>query len=138
MEALVSAISDFIAAMLGVLGFVGRPRQRSGIREDLKLLEELRAHPDFGPESRAHGHLANHVSDQVDRFSGVRGERFAWRTFILALLIGIPCGYWTYTIVKDGFELWSLLPGALAFFMLAGALGMVFGDSDDSEEEPQA
>ncbi|HWX87641.1 MAG TPA: hypothetical protein VNX67_05660 [Solirubrobacteraceae bacterium] len=63
-ETLIKAASDFLAAILSTLGFIGRPRRRAGIRDDLDLLELLRD-TDFGPESPSHRFLTERVPLEV-------------------------------------------------------------------------
>lgn len=75
METLIKAASDFLAAILSTLGFIGRPRRRAGIRDDLDLLERLRSSPDFGPESAPHRFLTERVTLEVARLSGVELSR---------------------------------------------------------------
>jgi len=90
MADLVKAIGDFIAALLSVVGFVGRPRQRSHIREDLALLRELEAH--------------EHITIQIARFSGLdlRTSRrsISWSSVVLATVIWAPL----WTLCLKGFQ----------------------------------
>jgi hypothetical protein len=48
MADLANAIADFLAAVLRSVGFVGRPRKRAAIRDDLVLLRELEAFEELG------------------------------------------------------------------------------------------
>ena len=70
MESLVKAMSDFLAAVLGRVGFVGRPRRRAAIHDDLQLLDQLRDSSDFGPESPAHHFLRNHIGSEETTTDG--------------------------------------------------------------------
>jgi len=137
MEMLVSAVSDFLAAVLSKLGFVGRTRRRAGIQDDLELLGRLRGAPEFGPDSAAHRFLVDHITLEVAKFAGVelkRTKRRDWVAVALALCIGLPLGYWTYKLNQDDFRWLSLIPGSVAGLMLVGALGTLLG----VEETPDA
>ena len=61
MEALVKAVAEFVAAILGAIGFVGRPRRRASIRHDLELLRDLEASPEFDHQTAAHRALVEQV-----------------------------------------------------------------------------
>src|SRR5579884_4163683 len=101
MDSLLKAATDFLAAVLSALGFVGRPRRRAGIREDLDVLGRLRDSPDFGPGSQAYGFLFKHVTREVARYAGVELERkrkIPWSGIVFASLVGLPLGYLTYTL----------------------------------------
>lgn len=139
MEALVNAASEFLAAIFARVGFVGRPRRRAAIRDELELLATIRESPDFGADSKAHKFFSDHITAEIARYSGVelrRKRKIPWSSVVLALLIGLPFAYWTYKLNEDHFSWFSLLPGLLAALMLLAVLGMLFGDSSSSEEEP--
>lgn len=145
METLVRSIADFFAAVLGLMGFVGKPRRRAGIRDDLALLTELSDHADFGRGSWPHQALMNRVALDVARLAGVpvKNRKRPWPSVVLALLIGGPLGYWTYTLNDDGFVWYSLFPGVVAAMMLISILGMLFpseeaGDAEGFEVRPMA
>jgi len=142
-ESLVKAASDFLAAVLGKVGFVGRPRRRAAIHDDLKLLDQLRGSSDFGPDSPAHHFLRNHITAEVAGYSGVElgpKRKIPWGSVVLSILIGGPFGYWTYKLNDDGFAWFSILPGLIATLMFIAALGMIFGgeeaSADEGETEP--
>jgi hypothetical protein len=136
-EGLVRAASDFIAAVLSGLGFVGRPRRRAGIRDDLDLLDRLRDTPEFGPDSSAHAYLSDHITQEIARLSGIALERtrkIAWSSVVMGLVFGLPLAYVTYRINQDGFNWISLLPGILAAVLLLGTLGLLMGGTETSED----
>jgi hypothetical protein len=138
METLVRTISDLLAAIFARFGYVGRARRRSNIKEDIGLLEQLRASPDFGPDSTAHRYLCEHIVSEVAHFSGVELRRkkiIPWASVVLAFLIGLPLAYWTYAIVKDGFDWYALLPGIVAGLMLIAATGLIVqGEAQDKAD----
>jgi hypothetical protein len=132
MDNLVRAIAEFFAAIFATVGFVGKPRRRAGIRDDLNLITELSEHPDFGRGSWPHQALMNRVALDVARLSGVpTPHKIQWGSVILAVVIGAPLGYWTYTIDRDTFQWYSIFPGTVAVFMGLAILGMVFGRNED-------
>jgi len=136
-ESLIKATSDFLAAVLGKVGFVGRPRRRAAIHDDLQLLDQLRDSSDFGPDSPAHHFLLNHITAEVASYSGVdlrRKRKIPWFSVVLSIVIGGPFGYWTYKLNDDGFAWFSLLPGFVAALMFIAALGMLFGGEETSAD----
>lgn len=137
METLLKAASDFLAALLSTLGFVGRPRRRAGIREDLDLLDRLRGSPDFGPDSAPHRFLTGRVTLEVAKLSGVElshKKKIPWASVVVASIIGAPLAYWTFVLDQDGFRWLSVLPGAFAALMFIAVLGMLFDRDEPSEE----
>lgn len=90
-DVLVKAASEFLAAVLSMLGFVGRPRRRARISSDLDLLLRLRESEDFGPSSPAHGYLIDHVTREAAQFSSVElihKRKIPWLSVVLSSLIG--------------------------------------------------
>lgn len=56
---------------------------------------------------------------------------------MLALLIGVPLAYLTYSLVRDGFVWYALFPGIVGGLMLFAAIGMTIeGEAADDEAEP--
>lgn len=136
-EALVNAVSEFLAAIFARFGYVGRPRRRANIRDDLGLLDQIRDSPDFGADSRARRFLADHITAEVARYSGVdlkRKRKIPWGTVAVAMILGLPLTYLTYKLNQQGFSWFSLLPGAVAFFFVIGGLAVLF-TGDDSEQQ---
>jgi hypothetical protein len=70
-EALVNSISEFLAALFARFGYVGRPRRRANLRDEIKLLDEIRDSPAFGAESDGARHLTDHIANELARYSGV-------------------------------------------------------------------
>jgi hypothetical protein len=148
-EALIKAASDVLAAILARLGFVGRPRRRAAIHDDLALLREIEAHPDFGRDSWPHNALLNHIAIEIGKFSGVefkRRRKIQWGSIALYAIIGAPLGYLTYTLTDDGFVWYAVFPGFVALMMGLATLGMLFAPEpeapidapDESEDRPEA
>jgi len=140
MDTLVNALSDFIAAVLARFGYVGRARRRAGIKDDLAHLHEFRESPAFGNDSQAHRYLSTHITSEVAKFSGIhqkRKKKRPWSSVVLALLIGVPLAYLTYSLVRDGFVWYALFPGIVGGLMLFAAIGMTIeGEAADDEAEP--
>lgn len=137
MEALVNAVSEFLAAIFARFGYVGRPRRRQNIRDELALLDLIRDSSAFGVESDAAGFLSGHITHEVARYSGIELERkrkIAWNSVVIALVVGIPFAYWTYKLNQHGFAWLSLLTGFVAGFMLIGGLGILLTGDDSSGE----
>jgi hypothetical protein len=133
-EALINSISEVLAALVARFGYVGRPRRRANLRDEIKLLEELRASPAFGPDTDSARFLTNHIANEVARYAGVLKKRkIPWGTVALSAVIGLPFSYWTYTMVQDGFVWYSVFPGLVAAFFVVGGFGVLL-TGDDSEQ----
>jgi hypothetical protein len=139
MEALVNAVSEFLAAIFARFGYVGRSRRRAHIREDLGLLDEIRKSDAYGCQSQTATYLHDHINREVAAYSGIElkhKRKIPWGTVILSIPIGLAFAYWTYKIVDDGFSLFALLPGTGAAFFLVGGLAVLFtGDDSEKQEE---
>lgn len=138
MEALVNAVSEFLAAIFARFGYIGRTRRRAHIREDLVLLEEIRGSDAYGTQSQTASYLHDHINREVADYSGItlkHKRKVPWGTVVLSIPIGLGFAYWTYKIVEDGFSLFSLLTGAVAAFFLIGGLGVLFTGGDSEEQE---
>lgn len=136
MEALVNSISEVLAALFARFGYVGRPRRRANLRDEIKLLEELRESPAFGADTDSARYLTNHIANEVARYAGVLKKRkVPWGTVFLSAIIGLPFTYWTYTMVRDGFVWYSVFPGLVAAFFVIGGLGVLFTGDDSAEDD---
>jgi hypothetical protein len=51
--------------------------------------------------------------------------------------VGAPLGYWTFQINQDGFEWYSLFPGAVAALMAISLLGMLLPSSEEPLPEEE-
>lgn len=127
MEALVNAVSEFLAAIFARLGYVGRTRRRASIRDEIGLLKMFRESPAFGIDSRAAQSLSEHITREVERYAGVEPKsKVEWGSVAAAAIIGIPLGYWTYKLNQGGFSWVSLFPGTVSVLMLIAVLGVAF------------
>lgn len=137
METLVRAASDFLAAILAKVGFVGRPRRRAAIRQDWELLRDLEATDSFAQGTWAHQVLIGHITLEVAKYAGVElpRRRVPWGSVVFAALIGAPLGYLTYTLNQDGFRWYSLFPGVVSALMAIAILGMIFASDEETPEE---
>lgn len=135
MDALVNAISELLAAIFGRLGYVGRPRRRANIRDEIKLLDEIRSSSIFGSDSESARQLTDHIAQEVARYSGViRKRRIPVGSVIICAVLGLPAAYVTYRMVRDGFVWYSIFPGIIAGFFIFGGLAILF-TGDDSKGE---
>lgn len=136
MEALINSISEMLAALFARFGYVGRPRRRANLRDEIKLLEELRGSPAFGAETDSARYLTNHIANEVARYAGVLKKRkIPWGTVVLCAVIGLPFSYWTYTMVRDDFVWYSVLPGLVAGFFVIGGLGVLLTGDDSVKDD---
>jgi hypothetical protein len=127
---------------MGALGFVGRPRRRAGIREDLQLLRELETFPDyFGQGTPSHRVLVDHIELEVAKLSGaVRPIRrkIPWGPIVVYALVGAPLGYLTFRLNENGFRWYSLFPGVVAGLMALAIFGSLLPEQTAPGEEPES
>lgn len=139
---LANAIADFLASLLRMVGIVGKPRKRAGIRDDLVLLRELEAFPDlFGPGTLAHTWLTDHILFQVAEFSGIDlrtvRRKVPWGAVIVSTCIWAPLGWFTYYLVDSGHPFWAIVP-ALPAGLLALVTVFMFGNKEELPEGASA
>lgn len=137
-EKLLQAATDFLAAVLGTVGLMGRPRRRAGIVADLDLLDRIRDSDAFGASSRAHVFLVSHIELEVAKLAKAeltRKKKIPWGSIMFALIIGAPLAYLTYKLDQADFRWYSVFPGAIAGLMFVAVLGMVFDREDMPRED---
>lgn len=142
MESLLKAVSEFVAAVLGLVGFVGRGHRRTGIREDIELLRELQMFPDdFGRGTFAYSVLTARVALDVAKLAGVdlpsTRRKMPWSGIITAALIGGPLGYLTYALDESGFRWYSTFPAIVAALMAIAILGMLLPEQKTPDTQTQ-
>jgi hypothetical protein len=127
MEAIVNAVSDLFAAILGRFGHIGRARGRTNIREDLALLVLLQQASSFGPESGVSKNLERHIETEVARYSGAEPQKKRpWGSIVLAAFIGAPLAVFGFSL--DSW--WAALPWAGAGLMLVVIVQMLTNDQE--------
>lgn len=138
MEGLIKAFSDVLAAVLGALGFVGRPRRRAAIRQDLELLRDLEQSPEFATGTAPHSHLVAHIGREIARHSGAvvpRRKKVDWGGVVVGFSLTLPLCYWTYALNRDGFSWLSLLPGVISLLFLIAITQMIASPDDKASSE---
>ena len=143
MADLANAIADFLAALLRMVGFVGRPRKRAAIHDDLGLLRELETFEQFGKGSAAHTWLTNHILLQVAEFSGLDlrtvRRKIPWGAVIVGTCIWAPLGWLTYYLVSRGHPWLAIIPAVPAAVLFLSTLFMFANKEElptDEEELP--
>jgi hypothetical protein len=136
MEGLIKAVADVFAAIFGALGFVGKPRLRHAIHDDIQLLDQLGTHPSFGSTSWPYVALMNRTALNVGKLAGVdaSGKKIQWGSVLWGSVMGLPLAFWTYSLNKHGFHWYSIFPGFFAFFFLVGTIGMIASPESTIEE----
>jgi hypothetical protein len=129
-ESLINAASEFLAALLSLVGFVGKGHRRTAIRENLELLRELDAFPDyFGKGTFAYTALADYIVLEVAKLAEIelpsKRREIPWSALVTAAILGGGTGHLTYVLNKNGFRWYSIFPGAFAALMLLGIWGML-------------
>jgi hypothetical protein len=111
------------------VGFVGKPRRREAIRDDLDLLRKLEEFEDFGRGSGPHAWLTNHIALQVAEFSGLdtrtTRRKISWSAVVLATAFWAPLGWLTYHLVDIGHPWFAVLPAVPPGLFFLATLGML-------------
>jgi hypothetical protein len=141
-EGLISAAADFLAAVLRLFGFIGAPRRRTAIREDLELLRQLGEFPEFERGTKPNEWLSTRVVREIAELSGVdlRTKRRAadLSSIIIIGLIAAALGYLTYW-VDAAFSGWlALIPGSFAALFAIATLGMITDKEEVRPDEIEA
>jgi hypothetical protein len=90
----------------------------------------------FGEGTSSHQRLVGAIEAQIAEFSVVAGPtKRNWGSVVLAVLIGIPSGYVAWELNSDGFDIWSVPVGFLAFVMLIAVWGLIFPSEEDESDE---
>ena len=139
---LITAAADFLAALLRTAGFIGAPRRRNGIREDLHLLRELDTFRQFGEGTLAYQWLTERIVRQIAELSGIdlRTKRRSadLSSIIFAAVITSVLGYATYWTYANAPGWLALLPGIPGAVMGMATLQMLTGKEEVPPEEMQA
>jgi hypothetical protein len=139
---LVKALGDFIAAVLSLVGFVGKPRRRAAIRDDLTLLRELEAHEDFGRGSGPHLWLTNHIMFEIATFSGLdlrtSWRKPQWSAIVFACIVWIPLGWLTYHLVAVGHPWYAWIPAIPAAVFFLVTFPLIFNKEEAIPEEDES
>ena len=142
MEGLITAAADFLAALLQKVGFIGAPRRRKGIREDLDLLRELDGFQQFHEGTIAYQWLTERIVRQVAELSGIdlRTKRRSadMSSIVICGVIACGFGYATYWVYANASAWLALLPGIPGAFFAIATLGMATGKEEVPPEEWQA
>lgn len=136
MAELANAIAEVFAAFLRAIGYVGRPRKRAAIRDDLALLRELDEFPggEFGPGTVAHIWLVGQIYEQIGEFVGLdlateKRKASLWSVLIAAgLAAGL--GGAGYYLISHGYGWWAVFPITFATLMTISAISLF------TEKEP--
>jgi hypothetical protein len=124
MADLVTALGDFIAALLSAAGFVGQTRRRAAIRDDLNLLKELETHPLFDRDTYPHTWLSTHITLEIAKFSGIdlrtSRRKPQWGSLLLATIIWVGTGWLAWSLDHAGHGWYAVLPGCVSalFFLV--------------------
>jgi hypothetical protein len=121
---LANAIAEVIATALRAVGYVGRPRRRAAISDDLKLLQELSEHPygEFGPGTAPYVWLVSHIYQEVGEYAGLdfrtEKRKASIGSIILSTVLWGTLGWLSFYLVEHGYGWWatfSVVPAAVLF-----------------------
>lgn len=115
-ESVSRAIMDFFGEVCRTFGFIGRPRRRADIREDLRLLGELDASPQLTQEAKEATKfwLNNQIILQVAAYADVDlrtvRRKVQWGAVFFSTCFWAPLGWLTYHLVSIGDGWWATFP----------------------------
>jgi hypothetical protein len=139
MEALINAFGDVLGRFVPI-AILRRPWLRREIHADLELLKAIKDAEGLGVNPLLGMLLSDRIWNDTAKLCGapVVGARLPvkWGSVWLSLAIGAPLGYWTYTIVRDGFTFWGLLPGVPAGVFLIAAIGLIIDPGKREAPKP--
>jgi hypothetical protein len=120
---LVKAIGDFVANLLALIGFIGKPRRRRAISDDLDLLMRLDDFAEFERGTNPHIWLSNHIALQIAEFSGLdtrtKKRSADMSSVIIAAVIAAGLVYLTYYLSSADHPWFAVVSGIPAgFFVL--------------------
>lgn len=147
MAELANALAEALAAFLRAIGYVGRPRKRAAIADDLGLLRELDEFPggEFGPGTAPHIWLVGHIYQEVGEFVGLDFSMEKRKASLLSVFIaaGLAAGLgWaSYYLISRGYGWWAVFPITFGTLMAISAIALftekepVFAEGNLSEFE---
>lgn len=118
-----------------MVGYIGTPRRREGVRKDLQLLKELEEQK-FGSNSQAHQLLTERINYEVASLCRTKepGRKIPWSSVLVSVIFWGLLGYLTWWFNKDGFVWYSLFSGGAAAVMFIATLGMLFGSESNEDQ----
>lgn len=133
MAELANAVAEVFAAILRAVGYVGRPRQRGAIHEDLALLRELDEFPggEFGPGTAAHIWLVTHIYQQVGEFVGLdfatEKRKASLSSIIASGALSAVLGWLSYYLISRGYGWWAAFPVSFGSLLAFSTWGQIIG-----------
>ncbi|NCD18865.1 MAG: hypothetical protein EOL89_02610 [Actinobacteria bacterium] len=122
----VVAVLTPLAALLGVGS--RRRRLRSEVKENIALLESIKKDEVLSAHTPAVGWLSGRIVLDVARLSGQTlgnpKKPIPWGSVVLAWVLALGFGAWTYWINRSGFIWYSVFPGTVAFLFATSGVGM--------------
>lgn len=128
-QSIASAIATIATPALALIGIGGRrARLRKEIRENLALIDDIETKPALSDLAMGSAWMKGRVVVDLARLAGhelgTRKKPIQWGSVVLAALLGIGFGLWTYLLNDDGFVWYSVFPGTIAALMLISLLGL--------------
>lgn len=134
----VTAIATPLAAVATVLS--RRQRLRKDIRENLSLAEEIEKNRILREHTPTvlwiHGKITLDVARLTGQKLGTPKKPIPVGSFILAAITCTGFGLWTYLIVRDGFQWYSVFPGVASALAFISILGMLMNRELPPDQDP--
>ncbi|WP_406074165.1 hypothetical protein [Micromonospora sp. NBC_01638] len=134
----VTAIATPLAAVATVLS--RRQRLRKDIRENLSLAEEIEKNDTLREHTPAalwiHGRITLDVARLTGQKLGTPKKPVPVSSLILAAITCVGFGLWTYFIVRNGFQWYSVFPGVVSALMLISIMGMFMNRELPPAQDP--
>lgn len=114
-----------LAVVLPILTAVGigsrRSRLRNEIRENLALVEEVQRHALLNNHTLSSAWLQGRIATDIARLTGQTGGKrkkpVQKSSAVVALVLALAFGYWTWSIDREGFVWYSVFPGTVSALM---------------------
>ncbi|MEV7622661.1 hypothetical protein [Actinoplanes sp. NPDC089786] len=134
----VTAVATPLAALVTVLS--RRQRLRKDIRENLSLVEEIEKNQTLREHTPTafwiHGRITLDVARLTGQKLGTPKKPVPVGSLILAAIIFVGFGIWTYYIVRNGFQWYAVFPGVVCAMMLISIMGMFMNRELPPDQDP--
>jgi hypothetical protein len=128
LDSWVKLVLSIAVPLLAAIGIGSRRRVlRAEIRENLELVKLLAEDEILSAHTPARGWLQGKIAVDVARLAGQRlgnpKKPIMWGSVVLAALLAVGFGGWTYWLDHDGFVWYSAFPALAAFLFMISIAG---------------
>ena len=121
-EGIVKTALATVGSLGAIAQFGSRKRRlRHAIKENLDLVADIEKNATLSQLTPATTWLQGRIAVDIARLAGHRlgtpKKPIEWGSLAAAVVFSLALGAWTYWIVRDGFEWYSLAPGTVSFLL---------------------